>query len=175
MTDYDKPCRKCGEQFTPYRTTDKFCYICLKTEVAMKNLEKIKKAKQKQAKEDLLTLGDYLKLAQQIFNRYINMRDKGKPCISCFKPITGRVNASHYYNANNHYFLRFDEDNVHSSCITCNQHLHGNLIQYRKGLQERIGDARISRLDELSNQTRKFTKDELKELITEYKEKIKYF
>lgn len=175
MTDYDKACRKCGEQFTPYRTTDKFCYVCSKTEQAMKNLDKIKKAKHKQAKEDLLTLADYLKLAQQIFNKYINIRDKGKNCISCFKPITGRVNASHYYNANNHYALRFDEDNVHSSCITCNQHLHGNLIQYRKGLQERIGDARISRLDELSNQTRKFTKEELKELITEYKEKIKYF
>jgi hypothetical protein len=175
MTDYDKACRKCGEQFTPYRTTDKFCYVCSRTKQAMKNLEKIKKEKKKQAKEDLLTLGDYLKLAQQVFNKYINLRDKGKNCISCFKPITGRVNASHYYNANNHYTLRFDEDNVHSSCITCNQHLHGNLIQYRKGLQERIGDARIKRLDELSNHTRKFTKEELKDLITEYKERIKYF
>jgi hypothetical protein len=175
MTDYDKACKNCGEQFTPYRTFDKFCYVCSRTKQAMKNLEKIKKEKKKQAKEDLLTLADYLKLAQQVFNKYINLRDKGKDCISCFKPITGRVNASHYYNANNHYTLRFDEDNVHSSCITCNQHLHGNLIQYRKGLQERIGDARIKRLDELSNQTRKFTKEELKELITEYKERIKYF
>ena len=175
MTDYDKPCRKCGEQFTPFRTFDKFCYVCSKTEQAMKNLDKIKKQNKKQAKEDLLTLSDYLKLAQATFNKYINIRDKGKPCISCFKPITGRVNASHYYNANNHYALRFDEDNVHSSCITCNQHLHGNLIQYRKGLIERIGEARISRLDELSNETRKFSRDELKELITEYKEKIKYF
>jgi hypothetical protein len=175
MTNYDKACRKCGEQFTPYRTTDKICYLCAKTEQAMKNLEKMKKAKTKQAKEELLTLADYLKLTQQVFNRYINLRDQNKNCISCFKPITGRVNASHYYNANNHYSLRFDEDNVHSSCITCNQYLHGNLIQYRKGLQERIGEAGISRLDALSNETRRFTKEELKELITEYKQKIKFF
>jgi hypothetical protein len=175
MTDYDKPCKKCGEKFTPYRTFDKFCYVCKKTEEALKNLEKIKKEKKKKQKEDLLTLQDYLKLAQQVFNKYINARDRGKNCISCFKPIKGRVNASHYYNANNHYSLRFDEDNVHSSCITCNQFLSGNLIQYRKGLLERIGEAKISRLDELSNVTRKFTKEELKELIIEYKERIKDF
>lgn len=175
MTNFDKSCKKCGEIFTPFRTFDKLCYLCTKTEQALKNLEKIKKEKKKKQKEDLLTLQDYLKLAQATFNKYINLRDKGKNCISCFKPIKGRVNASHYYNANNHYSLRFDEDNVHSSCITCNQFLSGNLIQYRKGLIERIGEVNLKRLDELSNVTRKFTKEELKELIREYKEKIKYF
>jgi hypothetical protein len=175
MTNFDKSCKKCGEIFTPFRTFDKLCYLCTKTELALKNLDKIKKEKKKKQKEDLLTLQDYLKIAQATFNKYINLRDQGKDCISCFKPIKGRVNASHYYNANNHYSLRFDEDNVHSSCITCNQFLSGNLINYRKGLLERIGEAKISRLDELSNVTRKFTKEELKELIREYKDKIKYF
>ena len=54
------------------------------------------KTKKAKAKLDLMTLSDYLKLAQITFNKYINLRDKGKLCISCQKPITGRVNASHF-------------------------------------------------------------------------------
>ncbi len=49
-------------------------------------------------------------LAQQVFNKWINLRDKGKPCISCDKPITGRVNASHFWNAPNRSGLVTDEE-----------------------------------------------------------------
>jgi hypothetical protein len=120
-----------------------------------------------------MTLSDHLKLAQQVFNKWINLRDKGKPCISCDKPITGRVNASHFWNANNHYNVRFNEDNVHSSCITCNQFLSGNLLEYRTRLISKIGIERFNILEAESKEIRKFTKDELKEIINIYKKKIK--
>lgn len=168
-----KTCKRCNEQFTAYRTTDKYCYVCAKTEQALKNLAKIKKDKVKKAKEDLLTTSDYLKLAQQVFNKWVNLRDKDLPCVSCGKVINGRVNASHFYNANNHHNLRFNEDNVHSSCITCNQFLSGNLLEYRMRLIEKIGQERFNYLEENRSVVRKWTKDELKELITLYKKKIK--
>ena len=168
-----KACKRCNEQFTAYRTTDKYCYVCSKTEQALKNLAKIKKDKVKKAKEDLLTTSDYLKLAQQVFNKWVNLRDKDLPCVSCGKVINGRVNASHFYNANNHHNLRFNEDNVHSSCITCNQFLSGNLLEYRMRLIEKIGQERFNYLEENRSVVRKWTKDELKDLITEYKIKIK--
>jgi hypothetical protein len=104
---------------------------CLKDECVRVWVEsekdKVWKKTKAKAKLDLMTLSDYLKLTQQVFNKWINLRDKGLPCISCDKPITGRVNASHFWNANNHYNVRFNEDNVHSSCITCNPFLSGNL------------------------------------------------
>ena len=78
-----KSCKKCGEIFTPYRTTDKHCYICTKTEQALKNLAKMKRDKVKKQKEDLLTVSDYLKLAQQVFNKWIRLRDADQGCISC--------------------------------------------------------------------------------------------
>lgn len=168
-----KTCKRCNEQFTAYRTTDKYCYVCAKTEQALKNLAKIKKDKVKKAKEELLTTSDYLKLAQQVFNKWVNLRDKDLPCVSCGKVINGRVNASHFYNANNHHNLRFNEDNVHSSCITCNQFLSGNLLEYRMRLIEKIGQERFNYLEENRSVVRKWTKDELKELITTYKKKIK--
>jgi hypothetical protein len=103
-----------------------------------------------------MTVQDYIKLAQQVFNKYINIRDKGLPCISCDKPITGRVNASHYFNANNHWNVRFNEFNVHSSCINCNQYLSGNLIEYRSRLINKIGIEQLTLLELEANKTRNF-------------------
>jgi hypothetical protein len=145
---------------------------CVRVWVESEKEKTWKKTKAK-AKQDLMTLSDYLKLAQQVFNKWINLRDKGLACISCDKPITGRVNASHFWNANNHYNVRFNEDNVHSSCITCNQFLSGNLLEYRTRLISKIGIERFNILEAESKETRKFTKDELKEIINIYKLKIK--
>jgi hypothetical protein len=140
-------------------------------EVKQKNWQK-KKAK---LKLDLMTVQDYIKLAQQVFNKYINLRDNGLPCVSCDKPINGRVNASHYFNANNHWNVRFNEFNVHSSCINCNQYLSGNLIEYRSRLINKIGIEQLTLLEAEANKTRKFTIDELKQIINKYKLKIKQY
>ena len=120
-----------------------------------------------------MSLQDWIKIAQSNFNRYINKRDKGQPCISCKKPLTNGVNASHYFNANNHWNVRFNEDNVSSSCIHCNQHLHGNLIPYRGYLIEKIGQHRFEYLESIAHVTRKFTIEEVKEINELYKTKIK--
>ena len=167
-------CKSCKEKFEPKTFLQKYCLKeeCLRVFVADVKEKTWKKTKAK-AKLDLMTLSDYLKLAQQVFNKWINLRDKGKPCISCDKPITGRVNASHFWNANNHYNVRFNEDNVHSSCITCNQFLSGNLLEYRTRLISKIGEQRFNILESESKETRKFTKEELQQLIKEYKNKIK--
>jgi hypothetical protein len=58
---------------------------------------------------------------------------------------------------------------VHSSCITCNQYLSGNLIEYRNGLIQRIGIERLEKLDQIANETRKFTIEEVKEIAEKYK------
>ena len=167
-------CRHCKTKFEPVRFNMKYCLEpeCVRVWVESEKAKQWKKTKAK-AKLDLMTLSDYLKLAQITFNKYINIRDNGKLCISCQKPITGRVNASHFWNANNHYNVRFNEDNVHSSCITCNQFLSGNLLEYRTRLIEKIGEQRFNVLESESKKTRKFTIEELKEIIKEYKLKIK--
>jgi hypothetical protein len=167
-------CKNCSEKFEAIRFNMKYCLKdeCVRVWVESEKAKTWKKTKAK-AKQDLMTLSDHLKLTQQVFNKWINLRDKGLPCISCAKPITGRVNASHFWNANNHYNVRFNEDNVHSSCITCNQFLSGNLLEYRTRLISKIGIERFNNLEAESKQTRKFTKDELKEIINIYKKKIK--
>lgn len=170
-----KRCKNCKDPFTPIRSTlEKYCQKseCIRVWVELEK-QKAWDKKKKQAKAEMLTVQDYVKMAQQVFNAYINKRDSGKPCISCGKRITGRVNASHYYNANNHWNVRFDENNVHSSCITCNQHLSGNLIEYGIRLEKLIGPDEFAILREDAYKTRKFTIDELKGIIAEYKRKLK--
>jgi len=173
-----KYCKDCKESFEPIKkfnstlSTNR-CEVCLKTAEALKNLASIKKEKKIKQKEDLLTLQDYLKMTQQVFNKFIRQRDEGKPCFSCGKKINGVVHASHYYNANNHYNVRFDENNVFSCCYKCNVQLSGNLIEYGINLEKYIGKDEFMILREKAYLTRKFTKIELKSLLLEYKAKLK--
>jgi hypothetical protein len=84
-----------------------------------------------------------------------------------------KVNASHYYNANNHYSVRFNEDNVHSACEYCNTYLSGNLIPYREALIKKIGLERFEYLESIANDTVKYSIPELIEMKVIYKDKIK--
>jgi hypothetical protein len=137
-------------------------------DVKQKNWQK-KKAK---LKLDLMTVQDYIKLAQQVFNKYIRLRDVGNVCISCQKkPL--KENAGHFYNANNHWSVRFDERNVHLQCEHCNTFLSGNLIYYRENLLKKIGIEEFENLSAEAMKTRKFTIEELKEIIATYKKKCK--
>jgi hypothetical protein len=152
---------------------DKHCYICKKTEQALKNLAKIKKEKVKKQKEDLLTTSDYLKLAQQVFNKWVRLRDKDQCCISCGNPLGSKYDAGHFWSAWGHSSVRFHPDNVHAQCVACNQHKHGNLIAYRYGLIQKIGLEKYSKIEDIAHRTKKWDKEELKELITKYKNLIK--
>ena len=122
--------------------------------------------------EKLETHSDWLKKLQKVFNAYIRHRDKDKPCISCDTIKSDAWHASHYYPTTKS-FLRFNEDNVHKSCVKCNVFLHGNLVQYRERLIEKIGIERVMILDETKNNKLDLTIPEIKDLIELYKQKIK--
>ena len=168
-----RKCKYCRSVFSPITTLQKNCFDpnCVTewiNEVKQKNWQK-KKAK---LKADLMTVQDYIKLSQQVFNKYIRLRDVGNVCISCQKkPL--KENAGHFYNANNHWSVRFDERNVHLQCEHCNTFLSGNLIYYRENLLKKIGIEEFENLSAEAMKTRKFTIEELKEIIANYKKKCK--
>ena len=168
-------CRNCKEKFEPVRFNQKYCFnkMCVDAwvqEAKVKNWKKTKKKMQ----EDLETIQDLVKATQIVFNKYIRLRDKHELCISC-KQKPKKSNAGHYYNANNHWNVRFDENNVHLQCEHCNTFLSGNLINYRENLLKKIGAEEFNVLEGKSKVTRKFTKEELKEIIETYKKKIKQY
>lgn len=168
-------CRNCKEKFEAVRFNQKYCLKdeCIRVFVEEAKSKAWKKTKSKM-KTDLMTLQDYIKLAQITFNKYIRLRDKDELCISC-KQKPKKSNAGHYYNANNHWNVRFNEDNVHLQCEHCNTFLSGNLINYRENLLKKIGEGKFQLLEAEAKKTRKFTIDELKEIINIYKKKIKQY
>lgn len=85
-----------------------------------------------------LTMGKLLQKLQTVFNEYIRLRDKDKPCISCGK-YTETKDAGHFYPVSGYAGLRFDEFNVHGECPRCNRFDESHLIHYAENLKERIG------------------------------------
>ena len=67
----------------------------------------------------------------------------------------------------------FDERNVHGQCVACNQHKHGNLLNYQTGIQERIGADELIELHSKAHEIRKYSREELRDIIEEYKQKAK--
>jgi hypothetical protein len=128
--------------------------------------------RKRQMKADLMTTQDYKKLAQTVFNQFIRLRDAGKSCISC-QQQPKKENAGHYFSSGGHSNVTFDEFNVHLQCEHCNTFLSGNLIEYRKHLKRRIGDDQMVLLEQRAYLEKKWTKEELKELIELYKKKVR--
>ena len=168
-----KKCRYCKSEFTPYNSLQKNCFhdLCVKEMIKEKELKKWK-AKKAKLKKDLMTTSDWLKIAQQTFNKFIRERDKGRSCISCDQKAK-KENAGHYFSAGGHSNLRFNEDNVHLQCEKCNQFLSGNLLNYQIGIEKRIGGEKLFNLHELAHKEKKWTIEELKEINNTYKEKLK--
>ena len=110
---------------------------------------------------------------QQVFNQFIRLRDKGKPCISCNKPLQGKYDAGHYYSVGSYPNLRFHEVNVHGQCVECNQHKHGNLIEYGIRIESRIGKSQVAELMDQRKSNLKLTRDEIIDLIKHYKQLVK--
>ena len=170
-------CKNCKDKFEPRQFNRKYCtkdecnnlYFEFLKAQALKKWSKEKKVK----KENLQTVQELMKVAQVVFNKWIRQRDKDELCISCQKPVLKKANASHYFSSGGHKNVTFNEDNVHKSCEYCNTYLHGNLLNYQINIQKKIGADRLILLHEEAHKTRKFTRDELHEIIKKYKNKLK--
>jgi hypothetical protein len=170
-----KKCKNCKVGFDPIKFNQKYCLEseCVKVWIETTK-EKEWKTRKHELKEKLQTVQELTKLAQTYFNSYIRNRDRNKGCISCGTQLGQKFDAGHYYSMGGHKAVTFNEDNVHGQCVYCNQYLHGNLLNYQIGIQQRIGAERLIDLQGKAHETRKYTRDELKEIISIYKEKIKF-
>jgi len=174
-----KKCRYCETLFYPFKTTQVVCnHHCAQLyaeEKRKKEEQKEWNKEKKQRKENLMTLSEWVKIAQGHFNHFIRLRDKGKPCISCDKVFSKDeiVHASHYKPAGTCQNVRFNEDNVWVSCVKCNTHLSGNPSEYRERLVKKIGVERVEYIESIAHINRNFTIPDIKDIIEIYKEKVK--
>jgi hypothetical protein len=165
-----KDCPICKKPFQLFRTTQQVCSM----ECAVKfNSEKEVNKRVKAMKKENRTYSWYIGTLQEVFNTYIRLRDVNKPCISCLRNDADKWDAGHFWAAGNYSFLRFNEDNVHKQCSRpCNKDLHGNLLNYRINLINKIGLDRVQWLDDNRHKELNLTIPEIQSLIKLYKQKI---
>lgn len=169
-----RTCKNCKTKFEPqYNSVQSVCSFECALEDGKKNRDKKWKKEKKVRSEALKTNSDYVRELQVIFNKFIRLRDKDNGCISCNKPLSSKYDAGHYYSTGSYPELRFNENNVHAQCVFCNQHKHGNLLEYRIQLKKRIPVEDYVALNMMKGHPRKYTIPELKALKIKYKEKIK--
>lgn len=172
-------CKICREPASVKVPAGHFCSIEHVYQYARNLQDKARKRKEakerqehRQRKEAVKTRSEWLKQAQTVFNQYVRMRDKDLPCISCQRHHQGQYHAGHYLTVGARPELRFNPLNVWRQCSACNLHLSGNLINYRINLIKKIGLAEVEKLEGPSEPL-KLTVEEIKELIAEYRAKVK--
>ena len=138
----------------------------------------------RQRKEAILTVSDWTKKAQVEFNRYIRQRDKDLPCISCGRHDAeikesfrgGKWDAGHFLSRGAFPELRFEPDNCHRQCKSCNGG-SGRFAkkdrtvsqEYRRRLVDRIGILRVEEV-ERPHPAKRYRVDDLKEIHQKYKD-----
>jgi hypothetical protein len=182
-----KKCKMCEKPFTPTRIGQIMCSPGCAIRATRLDPEKMLEIARKATKRQnavikragrirLMKLSDWAKRTQKAFNHYICLRDSALPCISCgtlgnasIRHIGGAPwHAGHYRSIGSAPHLRFNETNVNKQCSQCNLQLSANLIEYRKGLTNKIGLLAVEALE--ADQTPKhYTIDDLKALEAKYK------
>ncbi len=170
-----KKCKICKTPFEPTFST--LQATCMKHECVVAYYKRINKIKSKQdialLRKKIKSIKDYRKDLRQVLHKYVRLRDKDSGCISCGKPLIGKYDAGHYLSCGAYPNLAFHELNIHGQCTRCNQHLHGNLIEYTERLPLRIGKEAYDDLMSLRNVRTHLNIDEIKSLIAKYKLEIK--
>lgn len=139
---------------------------------------KVERAETRRRKEEIKTVPQLIREAQQAFNAWVRERDANQPCISCDAPppdlsgLHAGRDAGHYRSTGSASHLRFDPDNCHAQCVRCNQWGAGMAVDYRIRLLARIGAARVDAL-ECNNTPRKWDRDELRGIRDHYRAALK--
>ena len=176
-----KTCRNtaCSIKFVPQRLGQAVCSpVCalatkdVNQQKARKSLAQVERREIKVRKEKLKCRADHLKDTQTAFNAWVRERDAELPCISCGRHHAGQYHSGHYRTVGASPELRFEPLNAWKQCAPCNNHLSGNLINYRISLLQKIGEEKVIWL-EGPHEAKKYTIEELKAMTADYRAKTR--
>jgi hypothetical protein len=166
----------CGDKKFIYRYG--LCQSCLGDwiyntpegkEVLGKSIIIGKKRVEKEAKEEFnkkkienKSIASLIQDARRPFQKLIRIRDHGKMCICCDRPLPfdiGDYDGGHYFKCELYTGLIFNPNNVHGQTVHCNKHEHGNESGYSVGLINRIGSEKFNELVASKDALRQYSWD----------------
>ena len=184
MARQRKRCKQCKELFAPVRDFMKNCsYDCDMAYVSDKeNLKSLivetkdRKVKENNKKKKYFRDNDkkfLIATAQKEVNKYVRLRDKYQPCISCKTP-NAKWDAGHFESSGGNQQQRFYTINIWKQCYRCNQQLSSNRAMYRPALIAKLG---LPKVEEMENDhaIKKYSIGYLKRLIEVFRKKIKLY
>lgn len=136
------------------------------------------------------TISWYKTEARKFFNRAVKYRDSELidgdwvfECITCPRKVLFRDRDGKFYkSANAGHFqpetrnnTRFNWLNVNGQCTVCNFQGLGEQIKYARALDYKYGDGTAKELERLAHIPHQFTIEELKDIIEEAKEEIRFY
>jgi hypothetical protein len=121
-------------------------------------------------------LSTLIKKLDKVFSEFIRLRDADENgicrCISCGARHHWKEMDNGHYIKRQHMVLRYDTNNCHAQCRTCNWLKQGNDSEYRKALVTMWDESEVIRLEWFGSQTRKWSAFELEYLIKDYSQKV---
>jgi hypothetical protein len=156
-----KTCKICKAKFSPFNTMQQVCSVKCAAEYGKrkenaKQAAKMKayNAQTKRMRDKVKTKTEWLREAQSAFNAFVRIRDFKQPCISCQRHHSGQYHAGHYRTTKAAPQLRFNLFNVHKQCAPCNNHLSGNITEYRINLANKIGQGKLDWIESNNQEAR---------------------
>lgn len=175
---------KCGRPFIPLRQLQTVCSpVCASRKVRADKLAE--RARDRAARDSLLTVKQLKAKAQDAFNAWIKLRDADLPCVSCgvVSPPErpgGRWDAGHFLSRGAYPELAFEPLNCWKQCKSCNAgggkfaHKERTVTAaYEAELLRRIGPERLAWLKG-PHPVPKLDRDELRALAADYRAKFRH-
>ena len=108
--------------------------------------------------------------ADKYFQKFIRLRDKGKPCITCGEYRT--LECGHFISRR-FDSTRYDEKNAHGQCAKCNRFEYGNQFEHGTQIDLRYGKGTADLLLMKSKMLSKRTRIDYERIANFYKDKCK--
>jgi hypothetical protein len=122
------------------------------------------------------TLPALVKKLDTIFSRFVRMTSADNcgtvECITCKKPLHWKDAHAGHFVSRRHMALRWSVNNVHAQCCGCNTFNGGALDEYSAYIIDTYGMKTFESLLQLKRSTKKWTRQELTEMITVYTLKV---
>jgi hypothetical protein len=160
----EKICVSCGKPC--YWFSKKRCQSCA-------TIESVRETEEAEAVEDLGTLIEEL---DDVFSKYIRLKNSDANgicgCFTCANRVRWQEIQCGHYISRKCMFLRWDERNTAPQCSNCNCNKNGNLAIYGQRLE--LASPNITEiLLEESRIVHKWSREELRSMITDYSKRIK--
>ena len=133
--------------------------------------------KKKTAKPKRPSKSKLLKKADNIFSKYIRLRDADKhwvvKCPLCWARMPRKQSQNMHFIKRACWLYRFDETNCHAGCYRCNVKLHWNYIEYTRYM---IAEYWLDYVDKMRKESKKIHKEpklyDYENIIETYTNKI---